>query len=265
MSGKGIMPVLFVGHGNPMNAIENNEFSSGWEEAAKKLPEPEAILCVSAHWESWGTQATGPGKLETIHDFGGFPQALYGVQYRARGSAWLSGEIKKLMGESELTIDDGRGLDHGCWSVLSRMYPGADIPVAQLSLDQSKSGINHYETAKRLMSLRQKGVLIIGSGNMVHNLYKVRLKGEDFNQEYGFDWANRASALFKKLIINKEDKKLCGYESLGKDADLAIPTPEHFLPLLYVIALRQPGDSMDFFNDKAVAGSLTMTSFVLGA
>jgi 4,5-DOPA dioxygenase extradiol len=264
MVGKKIMPVMFVGHGNPMNAIEDNEFSRGWVAVAKKLPRPEAILCVSAHWESWGPQVNGAGKLATIHDFGGFPPELYQVSYNAQGSGRLSAEVIKLVSGSKVTVSKDRGLDHGCWSVLSRMYPEADIPVIQLSLDQSKTGSEHYRTAKELMPLREKGVLIIGSGNMVHNLYMVDLKGDDFNEEYGFDWANRASGLFKKLIKGREDKKLCGYESLGKDVDLAIPTPEHFLPLLYTIALRRDDDNLEFFNDKAVAGSLTMTSLILG-
>jgi len=258
------MPVMFVGHGNPMNAIEDNEFSGGWENAAEKIPKPEAILCVSAHWESWGAQLTGAGRLETIHDFGGFPEELYRVQYNAAGSLWLGEEVKKLCKGNNITINEKRGLDHGCWSVLSRMYPDSGVPVVQLSLDQSKSGAEHYETAQKLMKLREKGVLIIGSGNLVHNLYMVDLKGDDFNEEYGFDWAERANRLFKKLIINREDDKMCGYEKLGKDAKLAIPTPEHFLPALYILALRRDNDKLEFFNDKAVAGSLTMTSFILG-
>jgi 4,5-DOPA dioxygenase extradiol len=247
-----------------MNVIENNEFTKGWEDAAKNIPKPKAVLCVSAHWETWGTMVTGSGKPETIHDFGGFPEELYRVQYPAPGSRWLADKVLNILKKCETAVDNGRGLDHGCWSVMSRMYPKADIPVVQLSLDQSKSGMVHYDMAKELIELRDEGVLIIGSGNIVHNLYLVETRGDDFNAEYGFDWAIKAKELIKNLIIEDEYKKLADYGSLGNAAGLAIPTPEHYLPMLYTLALRRKGDILKFFNDKTVAGSLAMTSFILG-
>lgn len=256
-----LMPVMFVGHGNPMNAIEENKFSRMWEEVGKTLPEPKAILCISAHWESWGTLVTPGSRPKTIHDFGGFPRELYQVKYPAPGSTWLVDKVQELLG-NEATPSDTWGLDHGCWSVLKRMFPGADVPVVQLSLDQAKDGKAHFEMAKKLAPLREKGVLIIGSGNMVHNLRLIEFPEGDFNQEFGFDWAYEANALFKKLIDKDDYAKLCAYEKLGKAAQLAIPTPEHYFPMLYILALLRDGEKIEYFNDSAVAGSLTMTSFV---
>jgi 4,5-DOPA dioxygenase extradiol len=263
MSKNNIMPVLFIGHGNPLNAIENNEFSKGWEDIAKEIPHPDSILCISAHWETWGPMVTASDKPETIHDFGGFPEALYRVKYPAAGSTKLANQVKKAIKSCKVTADNERGLDHGCWSVLKRMYPKADVPVVQLSLDQALSGPEHYKMAKELASLREEGVLIIGSGNIVHNLYLVELHGEDFNEEFGFDWAIKANDLVKKLIVNEEFEKLADYKSLGKAINLAAPTPEHFLPVLYPLALKRKGEEIMFFNDRAIAGSLTMTSFII--
>jgi 4,5-DOPA dioxygenase extradiol len=259
-----IMPVLFIGHGNPMNAIENNEFSQKWAEIAAKIPRPKSILCISAHWETWGTLVTGAKRPETIHDFGGFPDALYRVSYPAPGDKDLAQDLVKNMKSSKVTLCTDRGLDHGCWSVLKRMYPAADIPVVQLSLDQAKKGKEHFETAKELAYLREHDVLIIGSGNMVHNLYLVDFSRDDFNAEYGFDWAVKANETMKTLIVKQDYGNLCDYGSLGEAVKLAVPTPEHYFPMLYTLALRRDGDGIIFFNDKAVAGSLTMTSFLLG-
>jgi 4,5-DOPA dioxygenase extradiol len=257
------MPVLFVGHGSPMNAIEDNEFSRGWREAAKSLPKPKAILCISAHWETWGTAVTAMEKPRTIHDFGGFPRALFEVQYPAQGSQWLAQETKSVINNIPVGLDEDWGLDHGCWSVLRQMYPDADIPVVQLSLDYTKTPQDHYNLAKELAPLRKKGVLILGSGNIVHNLRRVVLKGfsfDSFNEPFGLDWAIEASALFKKLIDENRHQELINYQSLGAAVQLAVPTPEHYLPMLYILALKQEQETVSYFNDKAVAGSLTMTS-----
>jgi 4,5-DOPA dioxygenase extradiol len=258
------MPVLFVGHGSPMNAIEENEFSTEWREIARKLPRPKAILCISAHWETAGTLVTSMEKPQTIHDFGGFPGELYAVQYPAPGSPWLAAQAREAVMSTPVGQDEQWGLDHGCWSVLLRMFPEADVPVVQLSLDTSKPGRYHYELARELAPLRDKGILIIGSGNLVHNLRRIVFKGNgpgDFNKPYGLDWALDANALFKKLIDEERYEELQNYRALGAAVQLAVPTPDHYLPMLYAVALKQKGESVSYFNDAAVAGSLTMTSF----
>jgi 4,5-DOPA dioxygenase extradiol len=256
------MPVLFIGHGSPMNAIEDNEFSRGWHAAAQAIPKPKAILCISAHWETQGTQVTALERPKTIHDFGGFPQELYEAQYPAPGSPWLAHETQAAIQNQKIGLSEGWGLDHGCWSVLKQMYPQANIPVVQLSLDYTKSAQAHYNLAKELASLRQKGVLILGSGNIVHNLRRVVLKSgslSDLNQPFGLDWAIEASDLFKKLINTNNHQALIDYHSLGPAVQLAVPTPEHYLPMLYAIALKQEAETISYFNDKPLAGSLTMT------
>jgi 4,5-DOPA dioxygenase extradiol len=257
------MPVLFVGHGSPMNAIEENEFVYGWREAAKSLPKPKAILCVSAHWETRGTYVTEMEKPLTIHDFGGFPQKLFEVQYPVSGSPELAKEVKSIITKAEAGLDDKWGLDHGCWSILRQMYPAADIPVVQLSLDYSKPAQYHFDLAEELLSLRKKGILIIGSGNIVHNLRLVDWSNLD-TPGVGYDWATEANEKMKKLILSNDFNALINYRSQGKAFELAIPTPEHFLPLLYTLALKQESDKVTFFNDKAVGGSLSMTSVWIG-
>jgi 4,5-DOPA dioxygenase extradiol len=257
------MPVLFIGHGTPMNGVENNEFTSKWEEIARTIPKPKAILCVSAHWETWGTLLTGDDKPKTIHDFGGFPESLYKVTYPAKGSKWLADEAKAAIKSIKVECSSEWGLDHGCWVVLKKMFPDADVPVVQLSLDNSKSGPYHYDLAGELMPLRDKGVLIIGSGNIVHNLRAMQLISDDFNAEYGFDWAYEAAYTIKKLIHSNEHKKLADYTSLGSAINLAVPTPEHYLPMIYVLALRRIEDKLEFFNEKIIGGSLSMASFIL--
>lgn len=262
-----LMPVLFVGHGNPMNAIEDNIFSKGWKEVAAKIPIPKAILCISAHWETWGTLVTALEQPRTIHDFGGFPKKLNEAQYPAPGSSWLAQLTRDVVKKVDIGFDKEWGLDHGCWSVLKQMYPRADIPVVQLSLDYTKPARAHYDLAKELESLRQQGVLIIGSGNMVHNLRLVALREGslgDFNQPYGFDWALKANALLKELILDDRHQELIDYQSLGKVVQLAVPTPEHYLPLLYTLAVKKENDNLAFFNDQAVGGSVTMTSLFIG-
>jgi 4,5-DOPA dioxygenase extradiol len=260
------MPVLFVGHGSPMNAIEDNVFSQGWREMAGRLPRPKAILCVSAHWETRGTWVTAMQQPRTIHDFGGFPEELFAAQYPAPGSPWLAEETKKALQKTPVGLDQKWGLDHGAWSVLKQMYPQADIPVVQLSLDYTRSGEEHYTLAQELVSLRDAGVLIVGSGNMVHNLGRVTLRSgdfRDFNEPYGLDWALEASALFKKLIDAGQFHELARYQELGPAVHLAVPTPEHFLPMLYALAQKQPTDTITYFNDVPVGGSLTMTSMLI--
>ncbi|MDO9000069.1 MAG: 4,5-DOPA dioxygenase extradiol [Bacteroidota bacterium] len=258
------MPVLFIGHGNPMNAINNNEFVNTWKTVAEKLPKPKAILCISAHWETNGTFVTAMKTPRTIHDFGGFPKELFETQYPAPGSPEFAIETKQTIKKTTVGLDEMWGLDHGTWSVLKPMYPKADIPVFQLSLDYNKPPQYHYELAKELASLRKKGVLIIGSGNMVHNLGMVKATSmEDLDKEFGFDWALEMNAIFKNKIIERDHRALINYESLSKSAKLAIPTSEHYLPLLYSLALQEKDEQATFFNDKAIAGSLTMTSVLI--
>ena len=257
------MPVLFIGHGSPMNAIEDNEFSKRWHQMGKEIPTPKAVVVVSAHWLTKGTLVTAMSNPKTIHDFGGFPQALFDVQYPAPGSPELASEIQKLITNPAVELDHDWGLDHGTWSVVKHMYPDADIPVLQLSIDYYKPAAYHYELAKQLLSLRKKGVLILGSGNMVHNLRMVAW--DKLNEpEYGFDWALEMNDIFKNKISNGFHKELIQYEKLNKSATLAIPSPDHYYPLLYILALQTDNDKVEFFNDKAVGGSLTMTSVKIG-
>jgi 4,5-DOPA dioxygenase extradiol len=260
------LPVLFVGHGSPMNAIEDNESSRGWRAVAASLPRPKAILCISAHWETWGTEVTAMPKPRTIHDFGGFPRPLYEAQYPAPGDPLLARQACELITRFDVALDQDWGLDHGCWSVLKQMFPAADIPVVQLSLDTAKTAQAQYELAKELAPLRRQGVLILGSGNIVHNLRRVVLRSNSldaFNTPFGLDWALEASALFKRLIDEDRHAELADYQSLGSAVQLAVPTPEHYLPLLYVLALKEPGESITYFNDYPLAGSLTMTSLLI--
>lgn len=252
------MPVLFLGHGSPMNAIEENEFVTGWREAGKTIPKPSVILCVSAHWETRGTFVTAMEKPKTIHDFGGFPKALYEVQYPAPGSPEMAKETKQIIKKTEVGLDDKWGLDHGCWSVVKNLYPEADIPVIQLSLDYYQSPQYHYDLAKELAPLRTKGVLIVGSGNIVHNLGMIAW--DKMNENYGYDWAVEAKEKMKKFITDGDHKSLIEYKSQGRAFNLSVPTPEHFLPLLYALALKEKNESVSFFNDENMAGSLAMTS-----
>ncbi len=253
------MPLLFVGHGNPMNAITDNEFSRGWREAAKSLPRPAAVLCVSAHWETRGTYVTAMEKPPTIHDFGGFPPELYQVQYPAPGSPALADETKRTIQGTDVGLDYEWGLDHGCWSVLRHLFPEGDVPVIELSLDRTKPPAWHVDLAKQLAPLRRKGVLITGSGNMVHNLRLVEWEAAD-----GFDWALKANDLLKKLIAGNETQRLADYRSLGREVEMAVPTPEHFIPLLYALGLREEKEGVSFFNDRTELGAISMTSFRIG-
>lgn len=264
--GQASMPALFVGHGSPMNAIEDNPFSRGWREVGLRLPRPRSILCVSAHWETWGTLVTAMPSPRTIHDFGGFPPELYAARYPAPGSPELAEDIRRLLGSQMVGLDHEWGFDHGCWSVLRQMFPQADIPVVQLSLNTTLTPQDHYALGQQLAPLRRRGVLILGSGNMVHNLRRVVLPSgnlEDFNRPFGLEWALEARALLKALIDQDRHAELADYASLGPAVQLAVPTPEHYLPLLYALATKRPDDSLTYFNDEAVGGSLTMTSLLI--
>jgi 4,5-DOPA dioxygenase extradiol len=257
------LPVLFIGHGSPMNGIEDNEFTKTWTKFGNEIPKPKAVLVISAHWLTRGTQVTAMENPKTIHDFGGFPQALFDVQYPAKGNPALAKTTADLITSTSVVLDHDWGLDHGTWTVVRHMYPNADIPVLQLSIDYNKPAQYHYDLAIQLAALRKKGVLIIGSGNMVHNL---RMIAWDKMQEldYGFDWTIEMNQIFKEKIANGDFKALINYEKLNPAAKLAIPTPDHYYPLLYSIALQEKNDEIKFFNDKAVAGSLTMTSVKIG-
>lgn len=258
-----VMPVLFIGHGSPMNGIEDNDFSKSWAAMGKSIPKPTAVLVVSAHWLTRGTHITAMEQPKTIHDFGGFPDELFRVQYPAPGSPELAVETQKIITSVPVELDHEWGLDHGTWTVVRHMYPKADIPVLQFSIDYSKSPQFHYDLAKELSALRKKGVLIIGSGNMVHNLGKVAW--DKLNEpEYGYDWALEINQTFKDKIVGKDHKSLIDYQKLGSAALLAVPTPDHYYPLLYTLGLQTEKDTIQFFNDRAVGGSLTMTSVKIG-
>lgn len=254
------MPVLFVGHGSPMNGIEDNEFSRRWSEMGKNIPLPSAVIVVSAHWFTLGTRVTAMDQPRTIHDFYGFPKALFDVQYPAPGNPSLANETAKLIKKTPVALDHDWGLDHGTWSIVNHMYPQANIPVLQLSIDFSKGPKFHYELAQELLALRKKGVLIIGSGNMVHNLGMI----DWHRRDSGFDWAIETNEKFKSLITSGNHEQLINFESLGTSAKLSIPTPEHYLPLLYTLGLQEKNDPITLFNDKTLMGSISMTSVKVG-
>ena len=252
------MPVLFLGHGSPMNAIDENEFVANFRKLGRELPKPNAILCISAHWETRGTQVTAMEMPRTIHDFGGFPKTLFEVQYPAPGSPELAAGTQKLITSTTVGLDHSWGLDHGAWSVLKHLYPNADVPVIQLSIDYSLKPEQHYALAQEIASLRDKGILIIGSGNMVHNLRMVAW--DKINEPYAFDWAQEAREKMNTAILGRDHTALVNFHTQGRAFELAIPTPEHYLPLLYTLALQGKGEQATLFNDKPMAGSLTMTS-----
>jgi 4,5-DOPA dioxygenase extradiol len=253
------MPVLFLGHGNPMNAIEENQFVTGFRNAAKTLPKPNAILCISAHWFTNGTKVTAMGFPPTIHDFGGFPPALFAVQYPAKGSPKLAKETQQLLSPTLVALDEEWGLDHGAWSVIKHLYPEANIPVIQLSIDYTKSAQFHFELAQKLKSLRHRGILIIGSGNIIHNLRLI-----DFTNintvDYGYDWAIEAHENINNWLLDGNYQSIIDYDKQSKAIQLAIPTPDHYLPLIYSLGLKDKSDGISIFNDNLLAGSLSMTS-----
>jgi 4,5-DOPA dioxygenase extradiol len=252
------MPVLFVGHGNPMNAIEQNDFHKSWQRLGEQLPKPKAILCVSAHWLSKGTKVTAMERPKTIHDFGGFPGELFAVQYNAPGSPLFADATKKLVTKTKVESDFEWGLDHGTWSVLLPMYPQADIPVFQLSIDYTQPPQYHYDLAKQLALLRTKGVLIVGSGNIVHNLGRINWSGKPY------DWAIEFDNAIKNYIDARNHQAVIDYEMLGNAAKLSVPTNDHYLPLLYALALQEKNDGVRHFNESIDLGSASMRSLVIG-
>lgn len=257
------MPVLFLGHGSPMNAIEENEFVTGFRTIAQSIPKPSAILCISAHWFVNKTAVTAMEIPKQIYDFGGFPQALFDVKYTPKGSLLLVDETIKTVNKVKVEKDENWGLDHGAWTVIKHLYPNADVPVVQMSIDYTQNAAAHFEIAKELQSLRNKGVLIIGSGNIIHNLGLVDFY--NFNKDnYGYDWAIEARTIMNNLIEKGDFKSLTQYQTLGKAVQLAIPTPEHYLPLIYSLSLKTEKDELTLFNDKLQGGSLSMTSVRIG-
>jgi 4,5-DOPA dioxygenase extradiol len=262
LSSSSAMPLLFLGHGSPMNAIQENEFVAGFRIISAEIKKPNAILCISAHWETKGTFVTAMENPKTIHDFGGFPRELYDVNYPAPGAPFLAEDIRQLIQMTPIELDYKWGLDHGTWSVIKHLYPQADIPIIQLSLDFNKTPEFHYKLAKELSLLREKGVLIIGSGNIVHNLRLVAWN--KLNEEFAYDWAIEANDKTKQFIIDNDHQALINYKLFGKAFDVSIPTSEHFLPLLYILALKNNDEEIKIFNDKIVGGSMSMTSLKFG-
>ena len=258
MSASDRQPALFLGHGSPMNAIEDNGWRQGWAAAAEQMPKPRAILCVSAHWETHGLAVSSTTAPETIHDFFGFPQALFDVRYPAPGSPELAARTRDLLAPLPVHLDGRRGLDHGAWSVLVAVYPDADVPVVQLSLDRDRTPRGHYALAKALAPLRDEGVLIVGSGDIVHNLRAI-----DFRRPEPLDWAIRFNDEAKRLIVAGDHADLVDYDRLGPDAEASINSAEHYLPLLYVLGLQEPGEPVSFFNDDVFA-AISMTSVRIG-
>jgi len=248
------MPALFIGHGSPMNALEDNAFTREWRRVAAQIEKPRAIVCVSAHWTTRGTSVSGTKSPETIHDFYGFPQSLFDVRYPAPGDELLAQKIARMVKSAHVHFDPAYGLDHGSWSVLRVMYPAADVPTLQLSLDVTRPGEFHYHVGRELASLRDEGVLVIGSGNIVHNLREF-----DFRNPAPATWAMRADTLVRDKILAKDHQALMHWHDLGSDVARAVPTPEHYLPLLYVLGMQRDGDSVSFFNET-VQSAISMTS-----
>ena len=255
------MPAIFFGHGNPMNALQRNAWTEGWTNIGKAIPRPRAILCISAHWYLPGTLVTAMERPRTIHDFGGFPPELYDVQYSAPGNPELAHRVRDLLTPVSVGLDDQWGLDHGTWSVLCHVFPEADIPVVQLSIDETQPAEFHYELGKRWSPLRDEGVLVIGSGNLVHNLHAYDWGRQEIAP---LDWAVRFETQARKLLLAGDDAPLVNYEELGRDAMLAAPTPDHYLPLMYVIALRRDGDGISFPVNGFDGGSISMLTIQLG-
>jgi 4,5-DOPA dioxygenase extradiol len=257
------VPALFIGHGSPMNAIEENQFVQGFRNMAATLPEIQAILVVSAHWLTRGTAVTAMENPRTIHDFGGFPPALFAQQYPAPGSPALAHDIKNMLNTTPIHEDHEWGLDHGTWTVLKHLYPAAQIPVVQFSIDVQLSLKQHFDLATLLQKLREKGVLIIGSGNIVHNLRAV-----DFSRinevGYGYDWAKESQAFVNEKIESRDFAALMSLEKAPKALQMAVPSTDHYIPLIYALGLAQPTEAIQFFNDELLAGSLSMTSLRIG-
>ena len=257
------MPVLFLGHGSPMNAIEENQFVRGFREISKKIPTPNAILCISAHWFTKGTFVTSGEIQKTIHDFYGFPPELFAVQYPAKGNPELAKETVELLSPNPVIETDSWGLDHGAWSVIRHLYPEANIPVIQMSIDYTKSAQYHFELAEKLSKLRDKGILIIGSGNIIHNLRLIDWRNIN-TVGAGWDWAIEARAKTNEWILHGNYQNLINFEKHGTALQNAVPTPDHYLPLIYTLGLKKKTEEISLFNDELIGGSLSMTSVRIG-
>lgn len=255
------MPAIFFGHGNPMNALYQNDWTESWANIGREIPRPTAILCVSAHWYIPETAVTAMARPRTIHDFGGFPPELYKVEYPAAGSAELANRVCELLAPVEVGLDESWGLDHGVWSVLCHVFPNADVPVVQLSIDETQPAAFHYELAKSLQPLRDEGVLVCGSGNVVHNLHAYSW-GRHTPEP--LDWARRFEEKLRELVLTGEHATLINYETLGRDAMLSAPTPEHYLPFLYILALRRENEKISFPVEGFDGGSISMLSVKIG-
>ena len=255
------MPVVFFGHGSPMNALDSNRYTDAWRDIGRTVPRPKAILCISAHWTTRGSAVTAMASPRTIHDFGGFPEQLFAVRYAAPGQPALARRVRELLAPQPVALDEAWGLDHGTWSVLVHAYPDAEVPVVQLSIDATQPAAFHYELGKHLLPLRDEGVLVIGSGNVVHNL-RIMNWG---NQGAAFDWAVRFNDRVRELLKSSDHSPLLAYERLGQDARLAIPTPEHYLPLLYCLGMQRADDAVAFRVDGIEHGSIGMLAVTLGA
>ena len=255
------LPVVFIGHGSPMNALEDNAFTRSWAKIGNSIDNVSAILCISAHWETQGTYITAMDRPRTIHDFYNFPQTLYDIEYPAEGSFSIAQTIRDLVerngGDFSLNLDYEWGLDHGSWSVLCKMFPAATVPTLQLSIDISKPLVYHYELGKRLAQLRERGVLIIGSGNIVHNLALLK------NGDGAYDWAVEFDKVVKEKIVEGDHQSLIDYRQFGEIAELAVPSDEHFIPLLYAIGAQLPDDTLEFSNEQITLGSISMRSVVI--
>lgn len=255
------MPAIFFGHGNPMNALSSNAYTKGWAAIGAEIPRPKAVLSISAHWYIPATSVTAIPAPRTIHDFGGFPPELYKVTYPAPGDPALASRVQTLLAPVSVGRDERWGLDHGTWSVLTHVFPKADIPVVQLSINETQPAAFHYEIGKRLAPLRDEGVLIIGSGNLVHNLHAYAWGQRPVEP---FDWAVRFEKQVRELLLSADDGPLIAYETLGRDAMLSVPTPDHYLPLLYVIALRRAGEQISFLVEGVDGGSISMLAVQIG-
>ncbi len=255
------MPALFLGHGNPMNALARNSYTEGWAALGRSGPRPKAVLAISAHWYIPACAVTAQAVPKTIHDFGGFPEELYKVQYAAPGSPELARRVRNLLAPVEVKLDESWGLDHGTWSVLCHVFPDADIPVVQLSIDDRQPPRFHYDLGKRLAPLRNEGVLVVGSGNLVHNLEAY---GWGRRRVPPYDWAQRFEQLVRELMVEGDDARLVDYEKLGPDAALSVPTPDHYLPLLYVLGLREKGEAVAFPVEGVDGGSISMLAVRFG-
>lgn len=256
------MPVIFVGHGNPMNVIRQNLWTKGWTALGKALPRPKGILAVSAHWYLPATMVTAMPHPQTIHDFGGFPKELYQISYPAPGDPALAEKVRNLLAPLPVELDRNWGLDHGTWSVLHHMFPMSDIPVVQLSIDQTKPPVFHYEIGQLLAPLRDEGILIMGSGNIVHNLQAYEWENPEME---AFEWASRFEEKFRDLLQSKKNEQLINYTAIGPEARLAVPTPDHYLPFLYILGTRRKGDLVSFPIEGFDGGSMSMLAVQLSA